>query len=62
MVPDRFYCERCQRATEGPNSTPPPPTPGEQTDLFSVSNIGAKPAEERPPIDEYDSYPMPDDE
>jgi len=62
ISPDRFYCSRCERATVGPNATPPPPPAPEQTGLFSVSDIGREPAgDERPPLDEYDSYPMPDE-
>lgn len=61
ISPGRFYCSRCERATVGPNTEPPPPPAPEQTGLFSVSDIGREPVEERPPLDDYDSYPMPDE-
>lgn len=63
VVADRFYCSRCERASVGPNTVAPPEPPPEPTALFSVSEIGAEqPGEDRPPVDDYDLYPMPEEE
>lgn len=57
---DRFYCETCKVATEGPNTTPPEEIV-EPLALFSVSDVGQDaPVEERPPIDDYDLEPTDD--
>lgn len=70
IVPDRFYCDKCEVATFGPNTDVAEAEP-EQIDLFGStiavpSNEGAKsePAEEGPPIDEGDAWiadEMPDE-
>lgn len=35
VVPTRFFCRRCQIATEGPNTAPPGDPEPEQIDLFA---------------------------
>jgi hypothetical protein len=48
-LPDQFYCERCEKASSGPNTEPPPEPEPEPLGLFSVSELGA------------DEEPLPDE-
>lgn len=48
-LPDQFYCERCEKASSGPNTEPPPPLEEEPLGLFSVSDMGR---DDEPAVDE----------
>lgn len=68
IVPDRFYCDRCEKSTYGPNTAPPAEPEPEQIGLFAstteaASNEGEE-QEERAPLDEGDAWiasEMPDE-
>jgi hypothetical protein len=61
VVPDRFYCAECQKATEGPNTKGPPPPPEEQLGLDMGLAENVHDQYDRPPVDDYDMEPPPDE-
>jgi ribosomal protein S27AE len=52
IVPDRFHCDRCEKATRGPNREAPAPDPLDVGSDFGGANEG----EESAPIDESQGW------
>lgn len=62
IVPDRFYCDKCCKATFGPNTEVKQPEP-EQQGLFDVASEALTAEEEGPPVeaDAWMADEMPDE-